>query len=178
MRYLIGTMDLKLIIKPSSNDIVITSDADWANDREDRKSITGFVIYLFGVPVSWLSKKQTIIAKSSTAAEFIAADHAIDAAEVIRCIVDEITMKPTPTILKMDSTSAIARIKREGLAPMQKMVDIKFKSVKSKWQEGFMTITHLPTEEMPADLLTKALPAPALLEKRKLCALHAWMICS
>ncbi|MBW0533911.1 hypothetical protein O181_073626 [Austropuccinia psidii MF-1] len=48
------------------------ADADYANDRTDRKSISGILTSVFGNPISWLSKKQTVVAQSTTEAEFIA----------------------------------------------------------------------------------------------------------
>jgi hypothetical protein len=48
------------------------SDADWANDAGDRSSVTGYVFTLGGGPVSWQSRKQATIARSSTEAEYMA----------------------------------------------------------------------------------------------------------
>ena len=52
-------------------------DSDWAGDRVDRKSISGFVVMFEGGAVSWGSKKQTSVALSTVEAEFIAASTAV-----------------------------------------------------------------------------------------------------
>ena len=48
------------------------SDSDWAGDHADQKSTSGFIFMLNGVPISYASKKQAVIALSSTEAEYIA----------------------------------------------------------------------------------------------------------
>ena len=75
LKYLNRTKDLCLTFrKPSDKEtrIVALSDADWASNRIDRKSMSGSVLYLNGCPVNWLSKKQTTVALSSTESEIYA----------------------------------------------------------------------------------------------------------
>ena len=52
------------------------SDSDWACDRDDRKSVAGFAVYLGSNLVSWSSKKQSTVSRSSTEAEYRALAHA------------------------------------------------------------------------------------------------------
>lgn len=49
------------------------SDSDWGNDRDSRKSTTGFVFTLGGGAISWASRRQTIVAQSTAEAEYVAA---------------------------------------------------------------------------------------------------------
>lgn len=75
LKYLNGTKEFGLCYHGDRNDdeLIAFCDADYANDPMDRKSVTGFVIYYKGGPVSWMSKKQPVVALSTTEAEFIAA---------------------------------------------------------------------------------------------------------
>ncbi|MBW0521050.1 hypothetical protein O181_060765 [Austropuccinia psidii MF-1] len=76
MRYLKATLNYSLLFtKQDIKQVSILegwADADYANDRMDRKSISGILTSVFGNPISWLSKKQTVVAQSTTEAEFIA----------------------------------------------------------------------------------------------------------
>lgn len=56
---------------------MVYADSGWAGDKDDRKSISGFVLFLNGVPILWRSKGQKTVALSSAKAEFVAASEAI-----------------------------------------------------------------------------------------------------
>ncbi|KAE8978491.1 hypothetical protein PF010_g21654 [Phytophthora fragariae] len=173
MRYLSGTRDVKLKLEPKlSEGLRLATDADWANDLEDRKSVSGFVLFLFGAPVAWGTTKQTVVAHSSTAAEFIAANDGMQQAEWIKLVVEEILRQSKIDLtLLVDSQPAIKRIQKEGSSGAQKAVDIRFHAIKDAWRQGGMTMEYLPTHRNPADLLTKALSRPELANKRSLFGL-------
>ncbi|CAL8999831.1 unnamed protein product [Prunus brigantina] len=81
LRYLKGTIDHGLLYKKGSLDMTAYTDAYWAGDPNDRRSTTGFVVFLGSNPVSWSSKKQQSVSRSSTEAEYRAM--AVTAAEVV-----------------------------------------------------------------------------------------------
>eukprot|EP00253_Pinus_taeda_P022564 PITA_22564 len=80
-RYLRGTSDYGLCYQGRSGlnrmlDIHGFVDANWAEDLDQRRSTSGYVFNLFGGAVSWMSKKQYVVALSTTEAEYMAATHA------------------------------------------------------------------------------------------------------
>ncbi len=74
MRYLNGTLDLGLLYhKEESKECVGFSDADWAGDQDDRRSMYMYMhVYISGAAVSWRSKKQSCVALSTAEAEYMA----------------------------------------------------------------------------------------------------------
>eukprot|EP00257_Ricinus_communis_P022167 XP_015581822.1 uncharacterized protein LOC107262165 [Ricinus communis] len=71
LRYLRGTQFQTLLFSSASSlELCAYSDADWAGDPTDRKSTTEFCIFLGDFLISWKSKKQDVISRSSTEAEY------------------------------------------------------------------------------------------------------------
>jgi len=73
--YLKGTIKLGIQYNMSNsvvnNDFVVYCDADWGGDIDSSKSTTGYISFFNGGPISWNSRLQSTVAKSSTEAEYI-----------------------------------------------------------------------------------------------------------
>ena len=65
LRYLAGTMDYGLHVQKTEFKLVAFSDSDWAADMDDRRSVTGYCVYFGNNLVSWCSKKQAVVSRSS-----------------------------------------------------------------------------------------------------------------
>jgi Reverse transcriptase (RNA-dependent DNA polymerase) len=110
-RYLCGNSDVSIIYDGKKNNASLTGyvDADWAADKNDRRSLTGYVFILCGGAVSWSSKKQSSMAQSSTEAEYMAGAHAAKEIAWLRTFLSEIgEIQNSPTSLWIDNQSAIA----------------------------------------------------------------------
>jgi hypothetical protein len=175
LRYIAGTTTMTLTYRrhKEAPPIELFTDADWANDPEDRKSISGVVVRVFGNTVAWATRRQTIVAKSSTIAEFIAASMGIEEARWTRMLVQTLTKKPLPAIQAyIDNQSTIARIVNGRSSEAQKTVDCMFFDMKDAHRRGEVVISYCPTETMVADGLTKALGRLRFQKMQGLIGLH------
>ncbi|XP_058789794.1 nucleoprotein TPR [Phymastichus coffea] len=84
-------------------------DADWAGDKNSRQSTTGFVIRYYGNTIFWKVKKQSSVAKSSTAAEYVALSDAVSEIKVIKNLLKDLDVNIVkPIKIYEDNSGAIA----------------------------------------------------------------------
>ena len=106
LRYLKGTSDLVLKFEKSEKgcNLIGYSDSDWARDNDDRRSTTGNLFQLAGGPISWLSKKQSVVALSTSEAEYVALSTCAQEAIWLRRLLNSLNaVPPGPTILNEDN---------------------------------------------------------------------------
>jgi hypothetical protein len=166
LRYLKGTIDFKLVYTKENEKETLTgyADADFANDVDDRKSISGYIFKLFGNTVSWSTKKQATISLSSTEAELIAMCHAAKEGIWISNLLSEIGIECKPFLLREDNIPCIKIAEEPREHQRLKHLDIKYLFVRDLIKEGKMKIKYLESSDQPADMMTKPL-GRVLLEK-------------
>lgn len=137
----------------------IYSDADFASNPDDRKSISGFVVLLAGGPVAWSAKKQSTTALSTAESEYAAITHAARTAIWYTYLFNElgIPLKGL-TQLYSDNQSAITLTEDPQFHARSKHFDIHNHFVREKVETGIIQISYCPTDDMVADIFTKALP--------------------
>lgn len=165
LRYLRSTISFRLRFGPSGeSSLVDYSDADWASDKNDRKSITGAVGILCGGAIFWLSRKQKSVATSTAEAEYT--DMAVTAkqgqwiAQVLRDMgYPQYIAKNAITVqTKGDNQGAIYLVKNPILSERSKHIDISYHYVRDLAEKKKIVVEYVPTNEMVADGLTKPLP--------------------
>ena len=133
-------------------------DADYANDPESRRSITGYVFLLAGAPISWQSRQQVSVALSSMEAEYMAACAAAQEALWLRMLLADLGVDIVkPISLKEDNQAAIAFSKNPGDHKRSKHIDIRYHFVREKVASGEFTLDYISTDRQLADIFTKAL---------------------
>jgi transposase InsO family protein len=168
VRYLKGTRDYSLVLGGKEN-IRLTgyTDADWANDPDRRRSISGYLFTLGGGVISWSSRKQQTVATSSCEAEYMAASHCTKEALWLRNLLKQLDMAQTnPTKLYCDNEGAISLTKDASFHSRSKHIDVAHHFVRERVDANQITFEHVPTHRMPADALTKALARPKFVEFR------------
>jgi hypothetical protein len=149
-------------------DVCAFADADWANDKGDRRSVTGWVAKLNGDPVSWSSKKQRVVALSTCEAELYAESAAIQEVLWLRGLMEELGLHTqTGSTVFGDNQSAIAVSQNGVKGERTKHVDVKYHFVTETVERGEVRLRWVPTAEQQADIFTKALAAPAFLHLRR-----------
>jgi hypothetical protein len=175
-RYLQGTSDLKLSYGPTgdkSQDMILTySDADHGGNSDNGKSTGGYLVKLGTGAVSWSSKLQTMVALSTTEAEYIAAVEAAKEIIWMRQFMGELGYPPsTSSTLLMDNQSAISVSKNPEHHGRMKHLDLRWFWLRDTVDSGLIKPTFVPTEDMAADMLTKSLMRPYVEKCRRLMGL-------
>jgi hypothetical protein len=164
LRYLRSTVSQKLRFGPSATrDLVLYSDADWATDRTDRKSISGNVTMLYGGPITWRSTKQSSVSTSSTESEYIAMSQCSKSSQWIAQVLRDMGypryIGPTPKTVEIrgDNQGALALVKNPHLHERSKHIDICHHYIRDLSEKNLINVAYIPTGDMIADGLTKPL---------------------
>ena len=160
VRYLKGTSHYRLRYNGASNDGLLSfSDSDWAEDRDDRHSQTGFIFMMAGGAIAWTSRRQPTISLSSTEAEYKAASDACRQLMWLRTFCDEIgddISQATP--LCIDNQGAIFLAENPAIDRRTKHVEVHYHFVREFVQSGQANVYYVQSKENLADVFTKNVP--------------------
>eukprot|EP00638_Chattonella_subsalsa_P014438 CAMPEP_0117850254 /NCGR_PEP_ID=MMETSP0949-20121206/21578_1 /TAXON_ID=44440 /ORGANISM="Chattonella subsalsa, Strain CCMP2191" /LENGTH=1052 /DNA_ID=CAMNT_0005697613 /DNA_START=193 /DNA_END=3352 /DNA_ORIENTATION=- len=163
IRYLKGTPDLSLAIQPCSNldpsnMVTAYSDSDWGKDPSDRKSYSGYVVFVGNSLVSWKCKKQSAVALSTAEAEYMALTLAATEVIWIRNLLSEIGFtQQQPSKVFCDNQSAIHMAINDVIGPKSKHIAIKFHFIKQAIANNDIILEYIPSAQNIADFMTKPL---------------------
>ena len=160
LRYLKGASDVGLTFQKDGGGISILGyvDSDYAGDLDRRRSTTGYIFTLVGSAVSWKSTLQSIVALSTTEAEYMAAAEAVKEAIWLKGLVAELSLVQQESILRCDSQSAIHLIKNQRFHERTKHIDVRFHFIRDVVEEGTIKVVKVITDDNAADMLTKIVP--------------------
>ena len=153
--YLKATKDLGINVgqKRLINQVCVITDSDLAGDREDRKSVSAWLVYVNDTLFGFKTRKQKVIALSTFEAELIALTEGIREAIFIRNFLRFINVPVAKFIkVKCDNQSTIKGFK--NFTKKTKYMEIRVLYVMDKMQNE-VEVEYIESKKNPADLLTK-----------------------
>ena len=141
------------------DDLQAFTDASWANDRDDRRSFGGYLVFLGGVPLSWGCKKQSVVALSSMEAEFMAIVNCLREVNWLQGIFRNFKGFENSDfnlpIIFSDSLAAIHFSRNDLETSRTKHIDIKYHFVKDWLSKGYFVLHSVKGTLNLADVFTK-----------------------
>ena len=158
--YLSKTINLGIIYTRDDNINYISGycDADYASDSTSAKSTSGYIFYIAKGPIMWKSKLQSIIAQSTTEAEYIAINIAAKEAVYIKTLLKELGYyKQNKLPLYTDNNGALLLANNPVFHERTKHIAVKYHYIRDLINKGIIDLIYIPTKEQKADGLTKPL---------------------
>jgi hypothetical protein len=158
LNYLVSTKHLRLKLGGALS-CSGYSDSDWAEDRADRRSTSAYTFRIGEGAISWKSRKQATVLLSSTEAEYKAMSDSCKEAVWLRNILSELCLRPKAALpLHVDNEGAEALAKNPEHHTRTKHIDARYHFVRHCVKRRRLSIFHVSTKDMLADMLTKPLP--------------------
>lgn len=194
LKYISGTMDLGIFFQRSPHlELQGYTDSDWGNSCSDtRRSTGGHIFMLASGPITWSSKRQPTVSRSTTEAEYRSLSDGAQEGVYLKRLIEELhrchlppaqikckdatiatdlgkALSPTQQDLHLmcDNISAIKLAKNPVFHARTKHLEIHHHFVRERQLAGEISVQHISTQEQPADILTKSLSRIKFEQHRK-----------
>lgn len=135
-------------------------DASYAPNPHDPRSVSGYVFVIQGGAISWISKRQQTVARSTTETEYLSLTTAGQEAIWLKKLTIELEMQPDrPLLLYCDNKGSIDLSKNARFSPRTKHVNVRQHFLKDNIEKRELDVKFVPSADMVADSLTKATTA-------------------
>ena len=160
LRYMKGTIfDGLHFLSHSSLTLQAYSNADWAGDPTDCRSTTGYCFLLGDSLISWRSKKQTVVARSSIKAEYRALTATIVELIWLCLLLQDLGVDCSiATKLHCDNRNAIQISHNDVFHECTKHIEIDCHFIRHHLLQGTFTLQSVSSQDQLADIFTKPLP--------------------
>jgi hypothetical protein len=168
--YAKGTRHLQLTYSRGVNRNCLTaySDSDYNTNFVDGMNVSGGLFLLNGAAVTWLSRKQTVVTHSSTAAEYIALGVVGREVEALRHLLKDLGFEqPSPTKIHGDNMPSFDIAKNPVTSSKTRHLNAGFQSIRKYLSDNCVELVQVRTAENIADGMTKPLSPDLLLRFRK-----------
>jgi len=168
LHYLRGTVDFGLLHRRlSSTELVVYTDADCAGCPDTRRSTSGYVVFLGGNLVSWSSKRQPVVSRSSGEAEYRVVANGVAETSLLRQLLAELhSPLSRSAVVYCDNVSALYLSTNPVQHRRTKHVEIDLHFIRDRVAISDVRVLHVPTTSQFADIFTKGLPSSTFTEFR------------
>jgi hypothetical protein len=159
LRYLKGTIDYGLhLLAAAKPQLVAYTDADWAGCPDTRRSTSGFCVFLGDALVSWSSKRQTTVSRSSAEAEYRGIANAVAECSWLRHLLDELHHGVRQaTIVYCDNVSSVYMSRNSVHHRRTKHIELDIHFVREKVALGELRVHPVPSDRQFVDIFTKGI---------------------
>ncbi|GJY85570.1 ribonuclease H-like domain-containing protein [Tanacetum coccineum] len=160
--YLRGTTDLGLhLFRSTTSQLIAYSDADWAGCPATRRSTSGYCVFLGDNLLTWSSKRQDTLSRSSAEAEYRGVANAVAETSWIHNLLRELhTPLFTATLVYCDNVSVVYMSANPVQYHRTKHIEIGIHFVCDKVAAGHVRVLYVPSRFQYADIFTKGLSYP------------------
>lgn len=173
LRYVKGSIDCEILFPTMKNDkkcnLLEYTDTNWCEDKDDRKSIAGY-IFMFGeTPISWCSKKELIVALSPCETDYIAAWLCAWQVVCLKNLLKLLDSEEGDAVtLMVDNVNVINFAKNPIAHGRSKLFEMKFHYLREFVSEGRLRLKYCKSEDQVVDLLIKEISIEVVKGLKKL----------
>lgn len=159
LKYIKGSVNLGLVYKRSNQESMLTCfcDSDWASDKTDRKSVSGYLFYLYDNLLLWSTKKQNCVSLSTTESELVALCSALTEGLWVQKVLKDLGVNISKFIVWEDNMGCINIIKNPSNNRRVKHIDLKYHFISEQVANEKLEIKYIDSKHQVADILTKGL---------------------
>ena len=166
LRYLKGTKEIGIEFS-GIGEFHGTVDSDWGMCPDTSKSTSGFCFWFAGGPISWQSRRQKVVADSSTEAELRAAHYAVKECKWLRDVLSDLgELNAGPTIILEDNQGLLKITENTQALDRCRHVSRQANILRESIRHKIVKLQYVASKENPADIFTKAVHKSDL---RKVC---------
>ncbi|WMV28863.1 hypothetical protein MTR67_022248 [Solanum verrucosum] len=175
LRYLKGSIHDSLLLRPmSDSSLVAFSDAGWISDLDDSRSQDGFALFYRGNLISWSSRKQKVVARSSTEAEYRALAFATTELIWVQQLISELRAPLTaPPIVLCDNLSAQFLSRNPVIHQRSKHICLDYQFIREIGEDQSLVVRYVSSQNQIADIFTKVVGTSRFLNLRSKLMVHS-----
>ena len=160
LKYLNGTVNCGMMYgktKANCEGLKGYVNSDYTGDLDRKRSLIGYIFILNGCAVNWKATLQSVVALSTTEAEYTPTTEAVKEALWLKGLVTELGLIQKSVSVYCDSSSVIHLSKNPAHHEKTKHIDVKLHFIRNEVSRGALKLVKIHTDENPADAFTKVI---------------------